>query len=309
MSQKKEQITGERSARSRSAFLKEKDLRIALDKIDKAIAETEAGILRLEATKKETTTRIFHGQGNAPKSLDSVVTELAKARIVLDAFKQERADTLAAIEKLALTPAQVQARIGQQLQFATFARKRLEKARKVDGLLKELRDSLREQIDLGADMSKCAVLLELDLPNLDTSRFEDLLASLPEEMSSMSERWCAAILGKRKDVRPYIVTCDHLEIDETLADHGIYEFGETILLGEEEARELLREDRPVPGRRFPWECLPARVMTVEAYEAAIAEAKEQGISVSTVLLYGNNRRAEQAREGYEAKQGASITAA
>ena len=298
-----EQTTVKRSARSQASILQEKHLQISLKKVETAITRTQERIEELEIDIARVTKDVLNdGRVYLQRKLDEEIAELTTQRGRIDPYNHERARIQAEIEGLFPSPAQVQARAEQQGQFAKLENERLGKDRRADQLLAELRQILRERNELTTEMAKSAELFDLTVSGdaLDASRFEQLLASLPEELLASSERWHAWFFGKPKDVKSYVVCEEHLEVRETLAHHGIYRFGELIQLPEKEAREFLRRDRPDPERPGQWNYLSPSIMTVEAYEAAAAEAKEKGSSVTSMMASEKDKFEWEAKQQYDA---------
>ena len=113
-------------------------------------------------------------------------------------------------------------------------------------------------------------------------------------------------MGEGEGLKAYVVSGESFEPEETLTRKAIYHFAEVIWLLEEESAEFLRNDRPQPnGRGF--ETLPPTLMTVEAFEAAAAEA---GTS-SPMLRYHLQKKhsdLEQKRfEAHKLKMRGSLT--
>jgi hypothetical protein len=133
---------------------------------------------------------------------------------------------------------------------------------------------------------------------LDNSQFEKLSASLPADLAQQSETWHGSFLGEPKDAKPYIVRVEHLAVLETLAHSGIYHFGETVLLTGEEADDVLCEDYAAGTHEAPWRCEPPKVMTAEAYQAAVVEAQRKGISPVNVCFQADVERDAKEKEWY-----------
>jgi hypothetical protein len=126
-------------------------------------------------------------------------------------------------------------------------------------------------------------------------------ASLHEALSldivSASKAWNAEFLAQAENLKPYVVCDDDVELKETLARKAVYHFGETVFVLEEEARELLRDDRP-QGSGFGWECLPPTLMTAEAFAAVQAEAGPMGKLMKYVLRKKHEKLQQKRREAY-----------
>ena len=291
------------SIRSQRSMVLENNLRIEVQKIEASIEHTEKQIPKLEESKAYFTKAVaVHGQESMRWQLNEKLREISDAHGTIKACNEERARVQEAIRKLDPSPAEIQARLAQQRQLAQVANSRLEKDRKADELLKELRKLLRERVESTNELAKSATALELTMPEdgLDASRFEKLLASLPEDLFRASERWHAWFLGKQKDANPYKVIDEHLMVRETLMHHGIYHFADQILLTEEEARELQRKDRPSPVRRTPWGYVPPSIMPVQDFEAVARAATEKGISAQDVCFWNDAQNDAEAEKRYRA---------
>jgi len=88
-------------------------------------------------------------------------------------------------------------------------------------------------------------------------------------------------------------------VDETLFDNGVYHFGETVFLTEEEARDLLCADYFAGTAEAPWRCQRPRVMTVEDHEAAAKTAREKGLSIQEVCFWMDTERDAQDRKWFK----------
>jgi len=287
--------------RSRASILAECDLLKAIKKTNTAEVITgrrarEAGD-RVERLTKMVT---LEGHEAMRPQLDDAMRDASSQRDLIKACQAQRASIEAEIEKLSPSPEQRATRQHHQEQFAGILNKRLAKDRQTDQLLKELREALRERNGLTAAMAEPAAALELSLPDdgLDTRRFEKLLDSLPEETLSQSEKWCGHFLGKQKSAQPFVVRVENLLVGETLFDNGLYHFGETILLTEEEARDLLCADYFAGTHEAPWRCQRPRVMTVEDYEAAAKTAREKGLSIQETMFWMDAERDAQDRKWF-----------
>jgi hypothetical protein len=147
-------------------------------------------------------------------------------------------------------------------------------------------------------MLEPANTIELARDGLDAERLDGLLVSLPAEVYSASERWADWCLGREKDAKTYVVTDDFLAIPETLASAGVYRFGDRVELSADQARDLLREDRPNRSADFPWRCLTPSIIPVEEFEAIAAEAKEKEESIEDEFAARDFARDAKRKEEY-----------
>jgi hypothetical protein len=281
----REKTSAKYSARSKRTEQSEKVLRIHREKIDRALAEVRRQIADLEeATRKLSSEMADSPNGRTQENLQRGLADIDTKRSLIKIYEQDGADTEAQIQKLVPSPEQARERLEGQRRLERLAGERLEKDLQADRLLEMLSGVLRKRLELGAEMANLAASLDIRLEHdgLDDSRFKELLYSLPDEVSGASKRWLASfILGMPEGAKPYVVCDEYLEVRETLAHHGIYRAGEPIHLTEEQARELLRRDRPDRDTRGDW--LPPSIVTLEEYQAAQAEAKKNGIGVDVAL--------------------------
>ena len=130
--------------------------------------------------------------------------------------------------------------------------------------------------------------------------------ALSLEIVSASKQWNARFLGEKENLKPYVVCDENFEPEETLARKAIYHFGETVYLLEEEAAQLLRNDRSRAGG-FGWECLPPTLMTAEAFAAAQAESGRKGPLLKYVLQQKHSELEQKRRAGYlEQRRGTPV---
>jgi hypothetical protein len=287
------------SLRSQRSLLEEDRARGEIRAIDDLIGSTERKVLELEKDKARTLGRISAGAVNQGY-LSSVLEDLEDNRRKLTAYREQRALVENKIAQLAPNPRALGARAKEQHRLAQLVAERSEKDKQVNDALASLRQALQDRMGLTATMKESAAALDLpsDGDSLDAGRFDELFASLPEDLLARSQCWAAWFLGKEEHVKPYIVRDRLLAIPETLASHGVHHFGDRIILPEERARELMREDRPAPIQPAPWRCAPPSIMTVEAYEAAVSSAGKKGITVQEVLLWVDFERDAKIRERF-----------
>jgi len=240
------------SNRSQRSIIIEAGLRKEVRKTESFIDRFQKKLGPLAESKAFLTNRIIaHDEHTLQPQLDVTVTEIANVHGVIRAYEEERERTLEAIRKLdEPDPVAIQARLTQQRQLARLASDRLDKDRELDRLAKEVRKVLGERKALTEQMQGPAAALELMMPQSDLeTRLAKLADSLPDGLLSTSARWHLSFLGREKDSRPYVVVDEYLLRPETLAHNGLYKFGDTIHLSEEEAGKLRRADRPASDRR------------------------------------------------------------
>jgi chromosome segregation ATPase len=189
------------NGRSQRSLAEEGKLRSDLERICLHIAHVESGVAELEKDKLKIARSIAIGERERfhQGHLDECIRRINETRDSLKAYQEARAGTEQAIAKCAPTPERIQARRGLQNEFTKLAADRLKKSREVERLLQQLRQALQERVELAEKMRKVAGALECEISGdgLDESRFENCLASLPDNLLSASERWHEAIIGSR----------------------------------------------------------------------------------------------------------------
>ncbi len=297
------EIAEPRSARSQRGKLRQRELEVRLGEIESTLEQDRKAVSEEEKLEKQFTKQL--SQREDPQlliALANVKEQLKRLRNYVEIRQDQRALVQGEIEALIPNAAQRQARDEAQKQLAQLTVDRLEVDRKAEEQSSALRRTLADRAVLSARMTEIAGSIEFsadEKQGLDAVRFDRLLDSLPGELAAESERWAKWFLGKREDVKPYIVRDDRLVVPETLTNHGIYRFGETIELTEEEAGELLREDRTVQvestgvdlrvwdGVHHPTDAkrLAPSIMTVEAWQDAIAKAEKTGVPLEEYLFW------------------------
>jgi hypothetical protein len=156
----------------------------------------------------------------------------------------------------------------RQLQstMAALVKQRVKKDEEIEAELARLGKLRQERDGLTGKMQTAAEGLGMSC-DVDGG-FSELFSSLPTSVIDASRKWAKCFLGERDDVRAYVVYADVLEVQENLAYSGYYMRGDTVYLGDEEARELLRTDR---RDKNGW--LPPSVITVETFEKALEAAE------------------------------------
>jgi hypothetical protein len=136
----------------------------------------------------------------------------------------------------------------------------------------------------------------------DANRYAALLESLPRNIAAVGQCWLGRFFGHRRGMKPYVVCDDYLSVGENLSHSGLYVFGETVYLGNEEAAELLREDRYRPEHTaFGTErkLLPPSIMAAAEFEKLKAETTEKGRDLSTLLMLRHQGRIAQSQQRYK----------
>jgi len=301
------QTTTAYSLRSQRAMIEEDRLRGNLEKIDGLIRHAEMKIAELERDKARTLAQIPTENVNQT-FLSFTLEALEDNHRKLAAYKEERASAEKTIAQLAPSPAALAARTKEQQQLAQLAAERLEKDREVNDAVASLRQVLKARAALTSKMRESAASLDFTSNDefLDAQPFDELLASLPEDLLARSQDRAAWFLGKHKDMKPYIVRVRLLVIPETLVSHGVYHFGDRIELSDKEARGLMRKDRPAPTRDARWRCTPPSVVTVEAWDTGTALAAKRGSTIQEFLLWDDWERDAKNKKRFEDTLGASV---
>ncbi|MGB7590688.1 MAG: hypothetical protein WCD04_14475 [Terriglobia bacterium] len=294
--QTKSQSSEAHRIRSRRSIVAEVELHKTIKKVDTGEAIAERRFREAEERVRRLTKMvILEGEETMRPQLEDAMRDVSIQRDLIKACQAQRASTEAEIEKLNPSPVEGTTRQHQQERFREIVEKRLATDRQADQLLKDLREVLQERCRLTVEMADPSAALELTIPDdgLDTKRFEKLLDSLPADLLDQSEKWCAHFLREQKDAKPYVVRVENLLVGETLFDNGLWHFGDTIFLTDEEARDLLCDDYYAVTHEAPWRCQSPRVMTVEAYEAAAKTAREKGLSIQEVCFWVDAERDAQ----------------
>ena len=311
---------GERGARSQRSVLLERDLRLRNQKYAGAIAEVKSRISALEAERARLAEQLINSNDQWTRTqFNDANMELENARNLAAACEERIAANSAAIQELSPNPAQLERRREQQQRLSDVSSERLESDREACRLIGQLRRILLARGEMTDRMRELAGALDLTVASgeLDEFRFErlsetlaeslaeTLANALPSDHSSECELWHGWFTGQRPAATAYVVRDEHLTVRETLADHGVYALGDPIVLSEDEARELLREDRPALEDGAAWRVVPPSIMTVSAYEEAAQTARDEGLTLREVLLRQNIDRELRAREAFLAAEEAA----
>jgi hypothetical protein len=280
---------GEYSAQSQRSLLRRDGLRAQLGKLTREEANLRTQIATFEEEKARSGKKALTDYSPRTQEILKQASEnLTHKRDLLAACQEQSREIQAEIEQLIPSPTAQKTRADRQREFARLCAERLEGDHRADRELGDLCGSLMDRAALSTKMREYASVLELSTgqDQLDTRRFEDLAASLPVELSASSERWAARFLGKQKLVRSYVVREDRLVLPETLAESGMFYFGERVELTEEQATELLCEDGDAPPS----------LMTLEDFQSAGDEAEKAGVSIQEFCFWADIQREAAARE-------------
>jgi len=276
------------STRSRASLVREAQLWVEIRRIEGMKAAEERTLARLEAdaTRLQDTDISTAGSSIIHENLIQKRIEIGAHRETLKGYEEAARAREQAVLQLTPSTAELEARAECQRKVQTIARARSQTDLKIDAAVTQLRQLLKGREQQTADLTEAVKPLELALPSdgLDSVRFDALLASLPEDVGALSERWVGHFLGKPKGGKPYIVRAEHLAVAETLAHNGIYGFGEVICLADDEAQELLADDYAAPTSRAPWRRLWPRIMTLEAFERVKAAAEQKKLAPIEIVF-------------------------
>jgi hypothetical protein len=290
------------SSRSHNSFSNQQKIEDALAQVAAVILYRTKQIATLTAAKESLLERVHSagpdgGFAYAPK-LAERTTELTVARELLADHAKERTRLQGEIDAFTPSAEQLAERTRRQDHCAELVAKRAAADALIDKAVESLGRMLQGRAEATAEIAECASSIDLAAgeDHFDARRADELLAALPTDFGSDSEHWFAWFLGARENVTAYVVADHTLQVAETLAHPGFYHFGETIQLTKEEARELLRENRPAPTHEKHWASPPPSVMTVEAFEALRARAEKAGSTPAAILKLQNVEREEALRK-------------
>jgi hypothetical protein len=270
------------SERSQHSCIVERDLRRERGKCEGTIGYIQVKVDEAERSREAQTRHALAERGYSSSSLvlRNVLIELEGHNRELGHFKDHR-ETLDSQIAESMKPDPT--RNEKQSRLSALVVQRLAKDRQAETALNGLRKLLAERTELTAEITAAAASLDFTVngpDGLDAKRITDLSASLPKEIAETSEQWAGWFFGENEGAKPYVVRVGDIVIPETLDHSGVYYFGETVMLTDEQARELLRSDRPwseIGNQK--WDLLPPSVMTPETFQETLAAAEKQGISV------------------------------
>lgn len=279
------------STRSRASLVTEARLRAEIQRIGgmKEAEERILATLEIDATRLQDADISTGGTAIIHENLIQKRIEIGAHRETLKGYEEAAKAREQAVAKLNPSADEIKARVDVQRKAAAIVLARGEIDSKIHAAVGVLRQLLKDRAQQTADLEEAVRPLELALPadGLDSQRFETLLGSLPEDVEVRSEEWAGHFLGMPKGGKPYVVRAEHLAIAEILAHSGIYRFGETILLADAEAQELLADDYAAPAERAPWRRLWPRIMTPEAFERVKAAAEQKGLAPIEIVFGGD----------------------
>jgi hypothetical protein len=237
------------------------------------------------------------GEAWAGDALAKTLLKMDNARRLVEVYTEEAEKAQANLDGFCASVAAGAAyRAQTQEKLAELAVALVGIAAESQALLDELYKILKLRQELASLMQRLASTIELRCDS-EAGIPASFVESLSFDLLSASAAWKAVFLGESEKLTAYVVVDKEFEVAETLAQSGVLSFGETVYLPEEEARELLRNDRPAPGG-FGWACLPPTLMTVEAFAAAKAEAGPMGSMMQYFLQQKHGELEQKRREAY-----------
>jgi hypothetical protein len=297
------ETSGAYSPRSQRNWLAQRKLEQERKSCEGLIHYCERAVGELEKSKEAQLKAQIERQGGSGQFFGRTLTDLAEKNAELATYKERRTLIQSQIEALASpSPQQAAERAERQNSLAKLAAERLQKDRLVGGALKALRGLLEERAELTAKMliGAEAADLTIDDGRLDAQRFEELLASLPEEVTATSKGWHAWFIGDQEGMKSYAVVATELRVVESLARANSYAFGDKVELTDEEARDLRREVCPIGRARYdlPWSFEPARIVPLEVFEALVREATDKGSTAQNLVSLRNAEAEERLKARY-----------
>jgi len=262
-------ITGTKkwSRRSQESMVRQWDLEHDLRNCETLIEYCEKRMAELERHKEASLMRRIAGRGGNLVPLGPILTELEETKAELGAYRGQRVLIQREIEGLVNpTPAQTAARTEGQNFLARILSDRFDVDLQIDTALKDLRQLLEQRAGLSAKVIEGARAVNLTIGGggLDNWRFDVLLDSLPTDLAARSERFVKWFLGEAQATKTYIVRDEIFTLSETLASPHVYHSGDHVELTDEQAAQLLSEERPDGPS----------IMTVETQKAEIAETEK-----------------------------------
>jgi hypothetical protein len=290
------------SPRSRASMVEEEQLRVQIETLRglKAIAERRASEAEIDVKRLEQA--IVQNPGESQLQVNLLGAEQAYQGQCGLARRHGQAIVEREEKILRLTPTEVesQARSAKQRQMAEGIEAREETRQEIRRVTDELSRLLSVYDEQTSDMARAAQAISLTMPGNDLeASFQKLRASLPAgQLFDTADRQGARFLGRPKNAKPYVVRIEYLAMNETLAHHGIYHFGETIFLEEKEAADLMSTDFSAGTHAAPWRSEPPAVMSPEAYDAMVRTAHERGVTAESLAFWSDAMRDRADKEWY-----------
>jgi len=256
--------------RSRSSVEMEARLEKDLQRRQSMRRSAEQTLTMLNEEKQRLLGFNMAGEAWAGDGLTRLITNIGIAETKLSLFKEEEKKSQ---ENLDAFRADVAARAPWRAQMqdniAELVGALVRMDRENQPLVDQVYKKLKARQEVCALIRSSAAKIELSY-DFEAGIPASFIESLHFDMAAASQAWKALFLGESDALKAYVVCDDSLEPQPTLARKAVYSFGETVLLSEDEARELVRDDRPIPGRPR-WDCLPPSLMMAEDFAVVRAE--------------------------------------
>jgi hypothetical protein len=292
-----EQTETRYSPRSQRSLLEERRLEGERQTIDKAIASIARRIEEAEHDKARALKAARIGRGDQVV-LGRIVEYLEDKTRVLKAYQEERAAIERQIGRMGqANPEELAKRTERQGHAAKLAAERLKLDERIQGALQALRHSLEERREFTAKLARTANEIELEA-DLDSRRFEALLAALPENVYAESERWVDWFTAQGKLAKTYVAVSADLTFPESLAYAGVCRFGDQVQLADEQAARLLEDEYPAPKYPANWHYAPAPLMPADEFEVLEKEALKKDIGARELYEARISEREAELREAY-----------
>lgn len=291
------------SPRSSSSLATERGLQEELQRCQDLRRNQAVALADLEKEQRRAVGLVKSGVGFGGEVLSEALRKIEDARRKLAVFTDLVSQAEAALDEFRrVTVEEAPERLRQQNELANEVEATLELDEVIERARQGMCALLEARATRKARMEALADSIELRC-NLGGGVSDSLLATLSEPILPASKAWAADLLGRDEGLKPYIVVDKQLALPETLARSAPLFFGQTVHLSDEEARELLREDRAKPEseRRYPWEIIPPSIMTPEAFAQAEAEAPDKRL-VFVLLQQRHEARQRMAAEAYRRTQ-------
>jgi DNA repair exonuclease SbcCD ATPase subunit len=290
------------SPRSAASIQQENALQGSLNEYLRLKKKMEEELAELEQEKQRHLEETKDGGTQADDRLSRTLAAIEDRQRKLTAYVKAADNAKRELENfLAADSKQTNERRACQNALAQLARKRLRKDRELDAALDVVRHLAQEWLELTRKMEALGNKIELEY-GWDANRYAALLESLPRNIAAVGQRWLRRFFGDRKGLKPYIVCDERLSVEENLSHSGLCSFGETVYLADEEAAELLREDRYRPEHTaFGTErkLLSPSIMAAAEFEKLKAEVAEKGCDLSMLLRLRHQQRVAQSQQRYK----------
>jgi hypothetical protein len=289
------------SLRTERTLLKDLERRKALKR------RAEAALERLGEDKQRLLGQLEDGETWTERPLSVLLEHIADEERKLKVFTEESEKAQGALDEFrAALAAHAPERAQIQENIAYIAGELVVIDAENQLLLDKLQKNVKAREDLASLIREEAYSIELKCqPSFPTS----FLEALAFDMASASQAWKGRFLGEAGSLPGYVVIDKEFEAPETLAQSAVCKFGDVVYLPEADALEFLRNDRPVPKTPAGggWQSLPPTLATVEAFEAAKAEAKRLGWGVPYYLQRKHEELEQKRREGWLAERRGTLT--